>query len=29
VSCPTIQFCMVMNSDGDYSTYTGPGSGPG
>jgi hypothetical protein len=29
VSCPTIQFCMVMNSDGDYSTYNGPGPGPG
>jgi hypothetical protein len=26
VSCPNPQFCMVMNSDGDYATYAGPGS---
>ena len=24
VSCPTAQFCMVMNSDGDYATYRRP-----
>ena len=23
VSCPNAQFCMVMNSDGDYATYSG------
>ena len=26
VSCPSTQFCMVMNGDGDYATYSGPGA---
>lgn len=26
VSCPTVDFCMVINADGDYATYTAPGS---
>ena len=25
VSCPSPQFCMVINSDGDYATYSGSG----
>ena len=25
VSCPDDRFCMIMNADGDYATYTGPG----
>ena len=24
VSCPSPQFCMVMNADGDYASYNGP-----
>jgi hypothetical protein len=23
VACPTSTFCMVMNADGDYATYSG------
>ena len=28
VSCPDDRFCMIMNADGDYATYTGPGTAP-
>jgi hypothetical protein len=28
VSCPNDRFCMIMNADGDYATYTGPGTAP-
>jgi len=28
VSCASPQFCMVMNGDGDYATYSGGASGP-
>lgn len=28
VSCPNDRFCMVMNGDGDYATYTAAASGP-
>jgi hypothetical protein len=24
VTCPSAQFCMILNSDGDYATYSGP-----
>jgi hypothetical protein len=27
VSCPSAQFCMVMNADGDYATFDGSASG--
>ncbi len=27
VSCPSAQFCMVMNADGDYATYNGAAAG--
>jgi hypothetical protein len=23
ISCPTDQFCLVLNGDGDYATYQG------
>ena len=26
VSCPDDRFCMIMNADGDYATYSGPGT---
>jgi uncharacterized protein YbdZ (MbtH family) len=26
VDCPDAQFCMVMNADGQYATYSGPAS---
>jgi hypothetical protein len=26
VSCPSTQFCMIINSDGDYATYSGTGA---
>lgn len=26
LSCPTASFCMVINGDGDYATYTAPGT---
>jgi hypothetical protein len=26
VTCPSAQFCMVLSSDGDYATYSGPGA---
>jgi hypothetical protein len=26
VSCPSPQFCMMMNADGDYATFSGPGA---
>jgi len=26
VACPSAQFCMILNSDGDYATYSGPGA---
>jgi hypothetical protein len=28
ISCPTDQFCLVLNGDGDYSTYQGAQSTP-
>lgn len=26
VSCPNDRFCMIMNADGDYATYSAPGT---